>query len=280
MPGRLFVCGTPIGNLEDATLRLLRVLGEVDMVAAEDTRRTRKLLTHHGIRAKLTSYHQANERQQTGHLIQLLKGGSRIALVSDGGMPAISDPGYRLVREAIAAGVEVEVIPGPSAILSALVASGLPTARFSFEGFLPRGSGDKARRLEAVSRDDRTLIFFESPSRVRATLQAIRTVLGDRQMALARELTKVHEEVLRGSVSELIDEIPDEILGEVVLVVEGSRDETDELTSAVAFARSLVDEGIAKSQAAAQAASRFNAPRRSVYEELLPQPEENGSQAG
>lgn len=280
MPGRLFVCGTPIGNLEDATLRLLRILGEVDLIAAEDTRRTRKLLTHHGIRAKLVSYHQANERQQTGRLIQLLKGGSRIALVSDGGMPAISDPGYRLVREAIAAGVALEVIPGPSAILSALVASGLPTARFSFEGFLPRGSGEKARRLEAVSHDDRTLIFFESPSRVRATLQAIHTTLGDRPMALARELTKVHEEVLRGSVSQLIDEVPDEVLGEVVLVVEGSREEADELASAVTFARRLIDDGMTKSKAAAQAASRFNASRRSVYEQLLPQPEENGSQAG
>jgi 16S rRNA (cytidine1402-2'-O)-methyltransferase len=278
--GRLFVCGTPIGNLEDATLRLLRVLGEVDIIAAEDTRRTRKLLTHHGIRAKLISYHQANERQRTGHLIQLLKGGSRIALVSDGGMPAVSDPGYGLVREAIAAGVGVEVIPGPSAILAALVASGLPTARFSFEGFLPRSPGEKARRLEAVSQDDRTLIFFESPSRVRDTLEAIRSLLGDRRMALARELTKVHEEVLRGAVSELIDEMPDQVLGEIVLVVEGSRQAAAELESAVVFARGLVHDGMPKSRAAAEAAARFNAPRRSVYEGLLPQPEENGSQAG
>lgn len=279
MPGRLFVCGTPIGNLEDATLRLLRILGEVDMIAAEDTRRTRKLLAHHGIRAKLVSYHQANERQQTGHLIKLLKAGSRIALVSDGGMPAISDPGYLLVTKAIAEGVAVEVIPGPSAILSALVASGLPTARFSFEGFLPRRSGEKARGLQAVAGDDRTLVFFESPSRVRATLETIHSVLGDRQMALARELTKVHEEVLRGRVSELIEAVPDEILGEVVLVVEGSKERRD-LESAVEFARELLADGMPKSRAAAEAAARFNAPRRSVYEGLLAQPEENGSHAG
>jgi 16S rRNA (cytidine1402-2'-O)-methyltransferase len=279
VPGRLFVCGTPIGNLEDATLRLLRILGEVDMIAAEDTRRTRKLLAHHGIRAKLVSYHQANERQQTGHLIKLLKAGSHIALVSDGGMPAISDPGYLLVTRAIAEGVAVQVIPGPSAILSALVASGLPTARFSFEGFLPRGPGEKSRRLQAVSRDDRTLVFFESPSRVRATLEAIHSELGDRQMALARELTKVHEEVVRGRVSELIEAVPDEVLGEVVLVVEGSKDRTD-LESAVEFARQLVVDGMPKSRAAAEAAARFNAPRRSVYEGLLAQPEENGSHAG
>jgi 16S rRNA (cytidine1402-2'-O)-methyltransferase len=278
--GRLFVCATPIGNLEDASLRLLRILGEVDLVAAEDTRRTRKLLTHHGVRARLVSYHQGNERNQTGHLIQLLKGGSRIALVSDGGMPGISDPGYRLVRACIAAGVAVEVIPGPSAILSALVASGLPTARFVFEGFLPRAPGEKARRLEVLAGDERTLVIFESPSRVRATLEAIQSVLGDRRVALARELTKLHEEVLRGPVSELIEEVPEEVLGEIVLVVEGAPGGADDLESAVNFARDLVGGGMPKSKAAAEAAARFDAPRRSIYDGLLSQPEENGSQTG
>jgi 16S rRNA (cytidine1402-2'-O)-methyltransferase len=185
-------------------------------------------------------------------------------------MPAISDPGYWLVTACIQAGLPVEVIPGPSSVLAALVVSGLPTARFSFEGFLPKPEGEKASRLKALAGDDRTLIFFESPSRLRSTLEAMLTVLGDRSMALVRELTKLHEQVLRGTLSEVIARIAGDPLGELVLVVEGATKEPDNLRNAIDFAKSLVKEGAtSKSRAAAGASAAFSVPRRSVYEGLL-----------
>ena len=224
--GRLYVCGTPIGNLEDVTLRLLRILGEVDRVAAEDTRRIRKLLTHHGIDlgpARLVSCHQANEHARVPELLGYLRSGERIALVTDAGMPAISDPGYLLVDACLREGIAVEVVPGPSAVTSALAVSGLPTARFAFEGFLPRKVGERKRRLEAAGAEDRTLVFFESPERIHRTLEEIREVLGERRVVVARELTKLHEEVLRGTVSEVVDVIgPRRLKGEIVVLVEGA----------------------------------------------------------
>jgi 16S rRNA (cytidine1402-2'-O)-methyltransferase len=270
--GRLFVCATPIGNLEDVSLRLLRILEQADLIAAEDTRRTRKLLTHHGIHGHLVSYHQGNEHKQTGYLVQKIRSGTRLALVSDGGMPGISDPGYLLVQACIAEGLAVEVIPGPSAALSALVLSGLPTARFVFEGFLPKPLGEKRTRLQALAQDDRTLILFEAPGRVRPTLHVIREVLGNRRMAMARELTKMHEEVIRGTVDEVLDVLDDELRGEVVLVLEGALTQPATLEDAVEMARQLVDEGMTKSKAAAHAASTLGAPRRSVYDGLLNEP--------
>ncbi|MGQ0680602.1 MAG: 16S rRNA (cytidine(1402)-2'-O)-methyltransferase [Actinomycetota bacterium] len=269
MTGRLFVCATPIGNLEDVTLRLLRVLAEADLVAAEDTRRTRKLLTNHGIRAKLVPYHQANETKQTPYLAGRISAGARIALVSDGGMPGISDPGYLLVRACIEQGLGVEVVPGPSAIPSALVLSGLPTARFGFEGFLPKPAGQKATRLRRVAEDDRTLVFFEAPSRVRATLQAMLESLGNRQVALVREMTKVHEQVFRGSLQQLLDSLEQDPIGEIVLVVQGQTKEPDNLLKAREFARLLVEKGHTKSKAAAGASAAYSVPRRSVYEGLV-----------
>lgn len=277
MTGRLYVCATPIGNLEDVTLRLLRVLSEVDLVAAEDTRRTRKLFTHHGIHNTLVSYHQANEHRQTSYLIERIRKGDRVALVSDGGLPAISDPGYLLVTAAIAGQLPVEVIPGPSAGLTALVLSGLPTARFAFEGFLPKAAGERRTRLEAVAGDDRTLVFFEAPGRVRPTLLDMRETLGNRRVALARELTKVHEQVLRGSIDQMVSELQEDLKGEVVLVVEGARQEPD-LPAAVDAARRLAAAGATKSQAAAQAAARHRVARRTVYQALLdaPTPDQPG----
>lgn len=269
MSGRLYVCATPIGNLEDVSLRLLRTLAEVDLIAAEDTRRTRKLLTHHGLHTRLVAYHQGNEHKQTGYLVEKVKQGTRLALVSDGGMPAISDPGYLLVRACIDEHLEVEVIPGPSAVLNALVLSGLPTARFCFEGFLPKPQGEKRTRLQSLVGDDRTLIFFEAPGRVRPTLEAILEVLGNRRIAMARELTKLHEEVLRGQVEEVLSRVTDNPLGEVVLIVEGAAKEPASLESAVRMAQELVGEGLTKSQAAAQAAASLGTRRRAVYEGLL-----------
>lgn len=272
MSGRLYVCATPIGNLEDVSLRLLRVLEEADLVAAEDTRRTRKLLTAHGVHADLVAYHQANEHKQTPFLVRRIGEGKRVALVSDGGMPAISDPGYLLVRACIDQGLPVEVIPGPSAVLSALVLSGLPTARFSFEGFLPKAEGEKRTRLATLAPDERTLVFFEAPGRVAATLQLMSEVLGNRRMAMARELTKVHEEVLRGRITEVLDQLDEGVKGEVVLVIDGATKDAATLPAAIEMARSLMEEGMTKSKAAAQAASTLGAPRRSVYEGLLTPP--------
>lgn len=269
MPGRLYVCSTPIGNLEDASARLLRILKEVDVVAAEDTRHTQKLLRHHLVRAKLISYHDQNERTQTRHLIERLKRGDRIALVSDSGTPSISDPGFQLVRACIEAGLPIEVVPGPTAAIAALVVSGLPTARFSFEGFLSKKEGERRRRLERIRSDDRTLVFYEAPGRVVATLRDILEVLGDRAAAIARELTKVHEEVLRGRISELLAAIEEGPLkGEVVIVVAGA-EAAEDLPGAVAEAKKLITEGLTKAKAAAQAAASHGVPRRRVYEEIL-----------
>lgn len=269
MTGHLYVCATPIGNLEDVSLRLLRVLREVDLIAAEDTRRTRKLLTAHGIRAQMTAYHQGNEHKQTEYLVQKIRQGTRLALVSDGGMPGISDPGYLLIQACITEGLPLEVIPGPSAVLSAVVLSGLPTARFVFEGFLPKPQGEKRTRLQSVAGEDRTMVFFEAPGRARPTLETMLEVLGDRRMAMARELTKVHEEVVRGTVSEVLDALEEDLKGEVVLVLEGAATSEASLPDAVVMARRLVEEGMTKSKAAAQAASSLGVPRRSVYEGLL-----------
>jgi 16S rRNA (cytidine1402-2'-O)-methyltransferase len=270
MPGRLFVCATPIGNLEDVTLRLLRTLAEVDAVAAEDTRRTRKLLTHYDIHAHLVSYHEANEAGRTRELVERLRHGQHIALVTDAGMPAVSDPGWHLVRACIEEGIAVEVVPGPSAVLTALVASGLPPARFAFEGFLSRKPGERRRRLEAIAQDDRTLVFFEAPGRVTAALEAMLDVLGPRRAAVARELTKLHEEVLRGTLPELIDELRnEEVKGEVAIVVEGLPAPAGNLTAAVAMARELQRSGRPKGAAASEAASRHGVLRREVYDALL-----------
>jgi 16S rRNA (cytidine1402-2'-O)-methyltransferase len=267
--GHLYVCATPIGNLEDVSHRLLRVLNEVDLIAAEDTRRTRKLLTAHGIRAQMTAYHQGNEHKQTDYLVQKIRQGTRLALVSDGGMPGISDPGYMLVQACITERLPMEVIPGPSAVLSALVLSGLPTARFAFEGFLPKPLGEKRTRLQGLAGEERTMVFFEAPGRVRPTLEAMREVLGDRRMAMARELTKVHEQVVRGSIDEVLAVLEEDLKGEVVLVLDGASTSPASLSDAILMARRLVEEGMTKSKAAAQAASAVGVPRRAVYEGLL-----------
>ncbi|MFN2610267.1 MAG: 16S rRNA (cytidine(1402)-2'-O)-methyltransferase [Actinomycetota bacterium] len=280
MSGKLFICGTPIGNLEDVTLRLLRVLAEVDVIAAEDTRRTRKLLTAHSITNKLVSFHEQNERSQTPRLIAWLMSGKRIALVTDGGMPAISDPGYRLVKACVDADVSIELVPGPSAVVSALAISGLPTARFSFEGFLPRKQGDLAKRLHAIADDDRTLVFFEAPDRLAATLTAMLGVFGTRRAAIAREMTKAHEQVIRGTIDSLIEHIDEiDLRGEATLVVEGASYVAATLDSAVEQARVLIESGMGKSKAAQEAAKLTGVGRRQIYEALL-QPAANGSQSG
>lgn len=270
MIGKLFVCATPIGNLGDASPRLLKVLNEVDAIAAEDTRRTGKLLSHFGIKTRLISYHEINESSRARELVEKMQGGMVLALVSDGGMPLISDPGYRVVRASIDAGLKVEVIPGPSSITAALVISGLPSSRFVFEGFLPRKSGDLKRRLESLADEERTIVLFEATNRVAATLKAIRDVLGERPAAIARELTKIYEEVLRGTLSEIIEQVEESPLkGEAVIVLRGSERTGSQLEEAVQRARALIEEGATKSKAAGTAAAEFDVNRRDVYDRLL-----------
>ena len=218
--GVLYVVGTPVGNLKDITLRALETLQAVDVIACEDTRQTGKLLAHHQIRKPLISLHDHNERQKTPELVRELEAGRSIALVSDGGTPLISDPGWLVVRRAIEAGVRVEWIPGPVAAIGGLVLSGLPTERFVFEGFLPVKPGARRRRLEELKAESRTIVLYESPHRLLKALEDIRDVLGDVPIACARELTKMYEEVRRGSVGDMIKHFQQQApRGEFVLVV-------------------------------------------------------------
>ncbi len=220
--GRLFVVATPIGNMGDMTHRAVEVLKSVDAIASEDTRRTRKLLSHYGIRAPLTAYHEHNEERAAASVMERLKSGDDVALVTDAGTPLVSDPGYRLVERAASSGVEVVAVPGPSALTAALSISGLPPMPFRFEGFLPRKPGARRRRLEALVDEECTLVFYVSPHRLEAVLSDALAVLGDRRAALARELTKVHEEVLRGRMAELLEVARARALrGEMALLVEG-----------------------------------------------------------
>lgn len=217
MAGRLIVCPTPIGNMEDITLRTLTTLREADVIACEDTRRTGKLLERFGVQAKLISYNEQNERKRAAELVQRMSDGENVALVSDAGMPLVSDPGYVMVQSCIAAGLPVEVLPGPSAALAALVAAGLPSDHWRFTGFLPRKAGELDELFETL---EETLVAFESPKRVAASLARLAAIDADRPVAVCRELTKVHEEVVRGSAAELAAKYgATEPKGEIVLVV-------------------------------------------------------------
>lgn len=269
--GRLYVVATPIGNMADITLRAVRVMGEVDVVAAEDTRTARKLLTHHGVRTQLVSYHAHNEQQRTPELLARMQSGDSVAIVSEAGTPSISDPGYRLVQAAIDAGIDVEPIPGPSALLAALVVSGLPTDAFVFDGFLPRRGAERRRRLEALRDEPRTLVFFEAPHRLDACIGDVLDVLGDRPAALCRELTKMHEEVRRGSLSEIVAGIGrDPVRGEIVLVVSGLQDAaTPDIDGAVDEVLSRTTTGESMREATRVVAAERGVPRRALYDRVL-----------
>jgi 16S rRNA (cytidine1402-2'-O)-methyltransferase len=221
--GRLFVVGTPIGNLEDVTLRALRVLGEVAAIACEDTRQTLKILNRYGIRKPLISYYQPREGQRVPEIIRLLREGRDVALVSDAGTPGISDPGFPLIRAALKEDIAVVPIPGPSAVTAALAASGLPTHRFCFAGFPPPKRSGLRKCLQSLSHEEATLIFFLPTRRIPEFLAAVGEVLGDRRVVVARELTKIHEEFLRGKASELAAALGGKILkGEATLLIEGA----------------------------------------------------------
>ena len=267
--GRLSVCATPIGNLGDVTLRVLDALREADLIAAEDTRITRRLLARHAIETPLEPYHAHNLERRTPVLVERIAAGARIALVSDAGTPGVSDPGAHLVDACLSAGVEVEVLPGPSAIVTALVASGLPTHAFYFGGFLPRKAGERRTRLESLQHLDATLVFYESPRRTASTLEAIAKVLPGRDAAMARELTKLHEEVVRGPVAEVAAGLADrELKGEVVLLVgPPRRGERAVVDSEAVRARlqELLEEGLSRSAAVKLAAADLGVPRNDVY---------------
>jgi 16S rRNA (cytidine1402-2'-O)-methyltransferase len=263
--GRLVVCPTPIGNLEDITLRVLAALREADVVACEDTRRTRVLLDRYGVTARLVSYHEHNEERRAGELVARMGGGEVVALVSDAGMPLISDPGFALVRASVAAGLAVEVLPGPSAAIAALVASALPADRWRFEGFLPRRRGELAELLGA----DETVVAFESPRRVAATLALLAELDPDRPVAVCRELTKAHEEVARGAAAELASRYRDSPpRGEVVLVVGAAAPPEPDAGPAVAALRRLVDSGAKPRPAAAVVSELTGVPANRLYRAL------------
>ncbi|MBI4745277.1 MAG: 16S rRNA (cytidine(1402)-2'-O)-methyltransferase [Deltaproteobacteria bacterium] len=226
MNGTLYIVATPIGNLEDITFRAVRVLKEADLIAAEDTRHTQKLLTHYGIKTPVTSYFEHNRAVKGDFLAWRLREGKDVALVSDAGTPGVSDPGYELIKGAIKDGIRVVPIPGPSAAITGLSISGLPTGIFAFEGFLPAKEKARNERLETLRGEERSLIFYESPQRLLSTLKDIHDIVGDRNIAVLRELTKIHEEVLRGRVSDILEELKDRtVKGEVVIVLEGNQGE-------------------------------------------------------
>jgi len=260
--GRLVVCPTPIGNLEDVTLRVLAALREADVVACEDTRRTRVLLERYGVQASLVSYHEHNERERAAELVERMAGGDVVALVSDAGMPLVSDPGYALVQGCVAAGLSIEVLPGPSAALAALVASALPSDVWRFAGFLPR---KRAALLEVLASPE-TVVAFESPRRVGATLAALASVDPDRPVAVCRELTKLHEEVVRGSAAELAERYGEEgPRGEVVLVFGGAPPPTGADPAAIDAVRRLIAAGAKARTAAGVVAELTGASANELY---------------
>jgi 16S rRNA (cytidine1402-2'-O)-methyltransferase len=261
--GRLVVCPTPIGNLEDITLRVLRALREADVIACEDTRHTRKLLERHEIGGRLVSYHEHNERRRSRELVERIAGGEVVALVSDAGTPGVSDPGEVVVQACVEAGLQVEVLPGPSAAVTALVASGLPAVRWRFVGFLPRRAPDLKREVERAAEE--TLVAFESPRRLPATLAALAELDPGRLVVVCRELTKIHEEVVRGTAAELAERFAGGTRGEVVLVVgPGAAAEGDPGAAREAVER-LVESGAKRRVAASVVASLTGIPANSLY---------------
>ncbi len=269
----LYLVATPIGNLEDISQRAVRILGEVRLIAAEDTRRTRQLLTAYGIRTSLTSYHEYNRKSKLPHLLGRLEH-EDIALVSDAGMPGISDPGYDLVRAAIERGIPVIAIPGPSVLPTALAVSGLAASQFVHLGFLPRKKGERRRLLGSVDTEQRTIAAFEAPHRLLASLRDIEEILGDRRVAVCRELTKVHEEVFRGTVSQAIAHFS-QPRGEFTLVIEGHSREVEGV-GVTNFIREellrLRREGIPAKEAVAQLGSATRLPKNLLYKAWLELP--------
>lgn len=271
-PGTLYVVATPIGNLEDITLRALRVLKEVHLIAAEDTRHSRKLLAHYGIRTPLTSYYEWVERHKATHLVAEVQHGKSVALISDAGTPGIADPGYHLVQAAIAAGIRIEAVPGPSALAAALSVAGLPTDRFVFEGFVPARQNARRKFFTAVAQEPRTLVVYEAARRLLASLADLHQVLGPRQIVIVRELTKMFEEILRGRVDELLSQLTQRLgdqspQGEVTLLIAGGEAAPPVVAEDLAAAIDrLRGEGMSLKDIARTLARERGLSRRDVYQ--------------
>ncbi len=259
----LYLVATPIGNLEDISLRALRVLKEVTLIAAEDTRKTRRLLSAYGIKKPLTSYHEHNKRARLPYILQRLEFGD-VALVSEAGMPGISDPGYELVVAAAERGIPIVPIPGASVLTTALAISALPTSQFIYLGFLPRRKGERLRLLEQIADEERTILAFEAPHRLLSSLKDVLQVLGDRRIAVCRELTKIYEQVFRGTVGQAIEHFP-QPKGEFTLVIEGSRGRVYSLTEAEGELRLLYEKGVSAKEAIPQVAKATGASKKELY---------------
>lgn len=268
--GTLYVVATPIGNLEDITLRALRILKEVDLIACEDTRQTQKLLKRYGIRRPVWSYHEHNEAARSSQIVTRLERGENVALVSDAGTPLLADPGYRLVCLAAERGFKVTPIPGPSSLTAALSACGLTVDAFFFAGFLPAKSGKRQEKIEALARLPTTIVFFEAPHRILDTLQDLARVAGGRPVAVARELTKVHEEILRGTAASVLDQLRrrEAVKGEFVVVLGKSETAPASSLSLEESYRTLLDQGLSRMEAIKQAARRVGITKREAYAQL------------
>jgi 16S rRNA (cytidine1402-2'-O)-methyltransferase len=276
--GILYVVSTPIGNLEDITLRALRILKEVDLIAAEDTRRTRQLLTHYGIHKPLISYHEHNQRMREDTLLEKLREGKQVALVTDAGTPGISDPGQPLIRKAACEGIPLVPIPGPSAAIAALSISGLPTESFLFYGFLPAKASARKKFLEALKKRLETLIFYESPRRLGAFLRDALEILGNRQVVVTREITKVFEETLRGTIGDVLEKIGgEEVRGEITVILAGNSQEENIDTPSIrdALRDYVLNSGASMKEAIERVAEDLGVAKREVYQESLKLKKEN-----
>ena len=272
MPGKIYVVGTPIGNLGDFSPRAKEILSSVDLIAAEDTRVTAKLLNHFGIKKKTVSYYEHNKNQKGAYLLERVLAGDNLAIVSDAGMPAISDPGEDIVREAHKAGITVEAVPGPSAVITALSISGFPSGRFCFEGFLSVNKISRKKHLEEIKNETRTLVFYEAPHKLLKTLADMREVLGEREVCIVRELTKIHEQVLFFNFSDAISYFGENApKGEFVVIIKGAQKEKPQMSfsDAVEIAKECVKGGMSASAAAKQAASVSDIKKGEIYKAII-----------
>ena len=270
MKGALFIVSTPIGNLEDITVRALRVLKEVDVIAAEDTRRSSKLLSHYGISKPLTSYWGEKEKVKSEEVLKKLRDGMSVALISDAGTPGISDPGGVLIERAIAEGITVIAVPGPSAVIAAVSLSGLMVREFSFIGFLPPKRSERRRTLNEIGMEKRALVFYEAPHRILETLEDMAEIFGDRKAALVKEITKIHEEVLRGGLAGILRDLQDKtVAGEYVIVVEGKKREEVSFRDAMNEMKSLMKRGMGRKESAKMISEQYGLSKRELYEKSL-----------
>lgn len=270
MPGHLYIVATPIGNLEDITLRALRILKEVDFIAAEDTRHSLKLLNHYGIEKPLISYWSEREKVRSEEIISLLKSGKSVALISDAGTPGISDPGAVLIRRAIEEGINVISIPGPSALISALSISGLSTEEFVFCGFLPPKRNLRRRKLEDLRFERRTLVFYEAPHRLLETIEDMMEIFGERRVAVFKELTKIHEEIMRGMLKEVYEGLLRSVIaGEYVIVLEGNSARTLNMGEALEEVRILMKRGMGRKEAVKTVSEMYNISSKELYDKSL-----------